>query len=91
MHQCMHVPFARIYIPLSQKKNETLGGGLKLQIFLEAKHLHHLYTFSTWFMPAYKRYTLTNLPSSDSSMKVTVEGWNKATIFSESPNQELSL
>ena len=56
MHQCMHVPFARIYIPLSPKKNETLGG-LKLRIFLDAEHLHHLYTFSTRCMPAYKRYT----------------------------------
>ena len=70
MHQRMHVPFARIYIPLSPKKNETLGG-LKLRIFLGARHLHHLYIFSTRCMLAYKRYTLTNLPSSDSSMKVT--------------------
>ena len=39
MHQRMHVPFARIYIPLSPKKNETLawggggGGGGKITNF----------------------------------------------------------
>ena len=46
MHQRIQVPFARIYIPLSTKKNETLVG-LKVRIFLDAEHLHHLYTFST--------------------------------------------
>ena len=47
--------------PQPQRKNQTLEG---VKIFLGAKHLDHLYTFSTQCSKSAE----TNLPSSDSSM-----------------------